>query len=186
VCAQKWWRRRCARGSGGDGVREAVVVLGCAGGAAGYVVRAAQLGWRRRAIGGGGGAGRWARGAVGFFIWKIFLCREPSGLTAHVCRKHQRWLSAKRPLPAQRCRVGCAESELLSAQAPQIPVVSPITLVFLVSDLVLRRDYIRESRRAPCGSKQLAGRGDRSGTGAGGGGSTFLVFYLFRPRSPPD
>jgi hypothetical protein len=64
-----------------------------------------------------------------FLIWKNFLFREPSGLTAHVCREHLRWLSAKSPVPAQQCRVGCAESiracaerSLLSAQ-PQIPVV---------------------------------------------------------------
>jgi hypothetical protein len=102
------------------------------------VVRAAVLGWRRRPIGGGGGAGRWARVAAEiFFIWKNFLCREPSGLTAHVRREHLRWLSAKSPMPAQRCRVGCAESiqacterSLLSAQ-PQIPVVIHLPHYFL-------------------------------------------------------
>jgi hypothetical protein len=119
----RWW---CAHDDGGGGVRTALVAStvcarqwwwwlwwwwrACDDGGAG-VVRAMQLGWWGPRCW-GGGASRWARGAVGilFWIWKNFLCREPCGLTAHVCREHLRWLSAKRPLPAQLCRVRFAES----------------------------------------------------------------------------
>jgi hypothetical protein len=118
-----------------------VVVLGCAGDAAGYVVRAAQLGWRRRAIGGGGGAGRWARGAVGFFyLENLSLPRVKWHHGTRVPRASEVALSkeafAGPAVPSGLCRefplgTGCAESvracaerSSLSAQ-PHIPVVLP-------------------------------------------------------------
>jgi hypothetical protein len=89
------------------------------------VVRAAQLGWWWRPIGGGGGAGRWAPGAVGsFFIWKNFLCREPSGLTARVPRASEVALSkeafAGPAVPSGLCREysGLCREELALGTTP--------------------------------------------------------------------
>jgi hypothetical protein len=133
VCAWQWWRRRCGRGSGGGSRARRRWCCGGVGSAAG-VVRAAVLGWRRRPIGGGGGAGRWPAWLLSFFYLEKLPLPRAKWFTAHVCREHLRWLSAKSLVPAQRCRefpfgTGCAESiracaerSLLSAQ-PQIPVV---------------------------------------------------------------
>jgi hypothetical protein len=66
-----------------------VVVVGCVG------------------IGGDGGGGVQpvvsAVAPSDFFVVENLLSEEPYGPTAHVCREGLRWLSAKRPLPAQLC-----------------------------------------------------------------------------------